>query len=243
MVWHSNLKQPEQFQLQNVGASSWDEFLGHAARMSDEIREELKNILGGFRKDHKVLDFGCGIGRVALKLWMEERLPTHACDINQAALDYLAGELEGGPKLSLTKYTPPLPYGDAFFDAIFSISVWTHFPPELQMPWLEEIHRVTKPGGGVLISISSANSLPVRKKRLPMWEPYSEADLEREGLLFVEYRYLKKTPEAYPGVTESYGSTLHDFDYVRETWGKLFSSVEIKPKAVHDSQDLVILRK
>jgi len=243
MAWHSSLTEPEQFQLQNVGASSWSVFLGHADRMSDEIKAELRSLLGPAKDSHKVLDFGCGIGRVALKLWMEEKLPTHGCDINPEAIKYLGEQLKGGPELAVTNYTPPLPYADNFFDAIFSISIWTHLPPELQMPWLEEMHRILKPGGHALISISSVDSLPTRKQRLPMWEKYTEEDLEREGLLFVEYRYLKQTPEAYPGVTESYGSALHDFDFVRKSWGQLFSCVEIKPRAVHDSQDLVIVTK
>lgn len=243
MAWHSHFTKPEQFQLQNVGASSWEEFLGHGERMTREIRQELLSLLGGFNSDQRVLDFGCGIGRIALKLWHDQKLPTHGCDINPEAISYLGEQLKDGPELIVTEYTPPLPYPDNFFDAIFSISIWTHLPLSLQLPWLEEMHRIIKPGGCALISISSAESLPIRKKRLPMWEPYSEEDLEREGILFVEYRYLEKTPEAYPGVTESYGSALHDFNHVKETWGQVFSSVEIKPKAVHNSQDLVVLKK
>jgi len=243
MEWHSGFTKPDQFQLQNVGASSWEEFLGHSERMTREIRQELLSLLGEFTGQQHILDFGCGVGRIALKLWCDEKLPTHGCDINPDAIAYLDEQLKGGPELAVTNYTPPLPYPEDFFDAIFSISIWTHLPPSLQVPWLKEMHRIMKPGGYALISVSSAESLPVRKKRLPMWEQYSEEDLIREGMLFVEYRYLEKTPEAYPGVTESYGSALHDFNHIKDTWGQIFSSVTIKPKAVHNSQDLVILKK
>ena len=241
MTWHASFSQPEPFQLRNVGSNDWNEFIMHAEQITPDIAAVIDEHLPQ-RAGKKVLDFGCGIGRVALKLWQETGLPTHGCDINPDAIDYISKQLSE-PSFHVSSYEPPLSYEDASFDLIFSISIWTHLPPKLQIPWLKEMHRILKPGGTALISVSSASSLPIRKKRLDLWEAYSEEDLEREGILFVEYRYLQKTPEAYPGVTTSYGSTLHDFDYIRQEWGKLFNSVEVRPKAIGNSQDLVILKK
>jgi len=241
-MWHSGLELPEQFQLQNVGTSSWEQFVEQSDLIVPEVKAALESVLGELDGSHNVLDFGCGIGRIAMKLWMEECLPTHGCDINPAAIDYLNRQLQG-PELMVSQYEPPLDYDDNFFDAVFSISIWTHLPPELQVPWLKEIHRILKPGGHALISIASVSLLPFRKERVPVWEKYTEADVKEAGVLFTEYRFLKQTPEAYPGVTASYGAAMHDFDHVRETWGEVFASVEIKPKAIHNAQDLVLLKK
>lgn len=242
MSWYTDYSKPDDFQMKNVGSSSWEEFVFHSEQITQEVHETLLEFLPAPLSDHRILDFGCGIGRVALKLWKDAGAPSHGCDINPDAIEYLGQQLPD-VDLMVSTYEPPLVYEADFFDLLFSISIWTHLPPELQMPWLEEVHRILKPGGTALISISSASSMPIRKRRLDLWEKYDEEDLEREGILFVEYRYLQKTPEAYPGVTSSYGSTMHNFEFVKREWGKLFSSVEIRPKAIAKSQDLVILRK
>ena len=51
-------------------------------------------------------------------------------------------------------YEPPLNYNSGYFDAVYSVSIWSHLPPQLQQPWLDEIRRVVKPGGLALITIS-----------------------------------------------------------------------------------------
>lgn len=248
MAWYSEFEIPPQFQLQNVGTQSWEQFTEQSEHIVPEVKRELLNCLETACKKPKVLDFGCGIGRIALKLWQDCQLPTHGCDINPEAISYLNRQLNGqetvkGPELCITDYTPPLPYEDNFFDAVFSISIWTHLPPSLQVPWLEEIHRILKPGAHALISIASTSLLPFRKKRLPVWENYTEEDVKREGVLFTEYRFLEKTPEAYPGVTESYGAAMHDYDYITDVWGSIFETLEIKPQAIHGTQDLIVLKK
>lgn len=242
MPWYDNFTSPDSFQLRNIGSKDWFEFIQQSEQISPTINDYVLEAIGSSTSNKKVLDFGCGIGRVALKLWYDHKLPSHGCDINPEAISYLKSQIQG-PDLHVNSFKPPLKYSENFFDLIFSISIWTHLPPDLQIPWLKEMHRILIPGGTALISISSASSLPIRKKRLPMWEAHTEEDLKREGILFVEYRYLEKNPEAYPGVTDSYGSTLHDFDYIQREWGKVFSEVTIKPKAIANSQDLVVLRK
>ena len=47
---------------------------------------------------------------------------------------------------------PPLPFDNEFFDFIFSISVLTHIPEDMQFAWLAELNRVLKVGGTALLS-------------------------------------------------------------------------------------------
>ena len=48
--------------------------------------------------------------------------------------------------------SPPLPYPDGRFDLVYGLSVFTHFPAELQAPWIDELWRVLGPGGHLLLS-------------------------------------------------------------------------------------------
>jgi len=46
-----------------------------------------------------------------------------------------------------------LPFEDGFFDLIFSVSIFTHLPEKMQIAWLEELRRASKPGALVLSSV------------------------------------------------------------------------------------------
>jgi SAM-dependent methyltransferase len=47
---------------------------------------------------------------------------------------------------------PPLPYKDASFDAIYAISIWSHFSEAAALRWLDEMHRILRPGGHLVLT-------------------------------------------------------------------------------------------
>ena len=53
-------------------------------------------------------------------------------------------------------FEPPLPFDDAAFDLCFSYSVFTHIPVETQDAWAAEMHRITRPGGFVVSTVSGS---------------------------------------------------------------------------------------
>ena len=53
----------------------------------------------------------------------------------------------------LNALEPPLDFPDDFFDFVYSRSVSTHLPADLQKRWLAEQLRVTRPGGLVLLTV------------------------------------------------------------------------------------------
>jgi SAM-dependent methyltransferase len=95
----------------------------------------------------KVLDFGCGCGR--LSRWLEDvgqdgRL--FGCDYNDELVSWCRDNLPfldaqvNGP-------TPPLPYAERTFDLVFALSIFTHLPLDRQVEWCTEIRRLLRPGG------------------------------------------------------------------------------------------------
>ena len=48
---------------------------------------------------------------------------------------------------SQSSFVPPLAFSDDTFDVIYHYSVFTHVKPEHQLLWLNEFHRLLKPGG------------------------------------------------------------------------------------------------
>lgn len=103
-----------------------------------------------FANAERVLDFGCGAGRVARQMPRHTRAQLFGVDINPALVGWCAQNLTG--TFTRNRLLPPLDFPDAHFDAIYALSVFTHLRRETQDEWLAELHRVLKPGGAALIT-------------------------------------------------------------------------------------------
>ncbi|NGN43485.1 class I SAM-dependent methyltransferase [Mesorhizobium sp. CGMCC 1.15528] len=241
--WSKKYRTPPLEEIQRVGADNWEVFKRQAEVIEPVISSHLKSEFGfwPWSKPRKVLDFGCGIGRVALKMHAEKNWPTHGCDVNRIGAAYLQRQI---PEIQVfhTEYDPPLPFEAQTFDAVYSVSVWTHMPEDAQDRWLKEMARILKPGGLALITTSGYKALETRRKRGdPGWTDIKDEDLKERGFIYMEYeRFRARKTTDYPGITDSYGLTAHDDDYIRRHWGEFLDVRAIKRGVISNVQDLVI---
>ena len=98
----------------------------------------------------RVLDFGCGCGRVIRHL-AAAGAEIYGCDPNPHAIRWCETHLSFG-RYAVTSLEPPLPYPDAHFGLVYAFSVFTHLPVDLQRAWMDEMRRVIAPGGFLLFS-------------------------------------------------------------------------------------------
>jgi SAM-dependent methyltransferase len=47
---------------------------------------------------------------------------------------------------------PPLDYPEGSFDAVYAISIWSHFAKDAALRWLDEMDRLIRPGGHLLLT-------------------------------------------------------------------------------------------
>jgi SAM-dependent methyltransferase len=94
-----------------------------------------------------ILDFGCGVGRIA-RWWSAEK-SLSGCDYNPKLVTWCQHHIPNGT-FSLNGLAPPTNYPDNSFDLLYSQSVLTHLPPELQVAWMAEWRRLVRPGGLIL---------------------------------------------------------------------------------------------
>lgn len=181
----------------------------------------------------EVLDFGCGCGRVLRKLLtLRPTWSYTGVDVDDEAIRWCR---EAYPAVHFLT-TPPIPptaISDVSFDLVVAISVFTHLDEESQNLWLNELHRLVRPGAYVLIS-----ALGEREQQLLPAE--DQALLRRDGILHKAWRTGRLKLDGLP---EFYQSTYHTPDYVARAWTAHFQLVRHIPNAINRHQDLVILRR
>jgi SAM-dependent methyltransferase len=99
-----------------------------------------------------IYDFGCGCGRV-VRFWAGLGRPkVYGTDYNPDLVAWCSENLKFGT-FSVNGLEGPLDFPDGKFDFVYAISVFTHLPDELQRSWLDELVRVTAPGGHLYITV------------------------------------------------------------------------------------------
>src|SRR5919108_2971591 len=100
-----------------------------------------------------ILDFGCSAARVLR--WLQDVQPKgrlYGCDLNPAAITWCQEHISFA-QFTNNGASPPLPFSGQTFDFISGISVLTHLDEGFQLEWLQELQRLTKPGGIVMLTI------------------------------------------------------------------------------------------
>ncbi len=100
----------------------------------------------------RALDFGCSSGRVVRVLAAAyPDVEWHGCDPIPDAIEWAGANLPG-IDFRLSPERPPLSYDDEAFDAVFAISIWSHFAQGAALDWFAEMRRIIRPGGRLLVT-------------------------------------------------------------------------------------------
>jgi SAM-dependent methyltransferase len=173
-----------------------------------------------------VLDFGCGCGRVT-RYWRDFDGAIVGSDLSEAAIDWCREHLPFAD-FEVNTLEPPFGFDDESFDLVYALSVFTHLTAELQIAWRDELVRVLRPGGLLLLT-THGSSYTTRL------DPHELEGFER-GELVVRWGDV-------PGTNLC--SAYHPEAFLRETFARGFTFLELEPEGArgNPTQDLVLLRK
>ncbi|MEW8422377.1 MAG: class I SAM-dependent methyltransferase [Candidatus Thiodiazotropha sp.] len=185
--------------------------------------------IGGLVPNSCILDFGCGCGRVInhLSNYFKQCI-FHGADIDAEAIFWCQNSLHHMGEFVTNETLPPLPFTNGYFDMVYSISVFTHLPETMQFAWLEELKRVTRSDGILLLTTHGE-------------ELFANAPEEYRTQL-AESGFFYTVGDGTDGLPEFYQTTYHTDDYILENWGRYFTIRKILKRTIMCHQDLVICK-
>jgi SAM-dependent methyltransferase len=203
---------------------------------------ELHYRHGGI-KQPKILDFGCGCGR------MTRFLPgSSGSEINP---DHVQWCLQSLPEVDTrqNQTLPPLPFADASFDLVYSLSILTHLPEHLANCWLQDLHRVAKPNALVILTTHGITALETirdsqaHQQMFKLTAEDAQSILQRfQTELFIFHQYAEAALTNAKAGAE-YGNAFIHGQYISSCWdNERFHLVEHIPGGLRGWQDIVILR-
>ena len=143
-------------------------FIESYATISKDQKMSLESILSKIDKNissfQNILDFGCGCGRTLISFKDDDSCNFFGTDIDEEAIRWCQNNLKFA-KFDLNQAKPPTKYESGKYDLVYVISVFTHLNEELQFLWLNELKRITKPKGIILLTIHNIDLLRPRIAR------------------------------------------------------------------------------
>jgi ubiquinone/menaquinone biosynthesis C-methylase UbiE len=148
---------PEEFWL---GYSKTPEFYIDSGKQDVETMQNIAKASGfSFNPGQKILDFGCGAGRMIRQFKnLADSCEIWGLDVDSDMVYWCKKYLEPPFHFAVTTSIPHLPFPDRYFNFIYAGSLFTHID-DLTDTWLLELRRVLAPEGRLYITIHDNHTM------------------------------------------------------------------------------------
>jgi SAM-dependent methyltransferase len=146
---------PEEMRLLSAGTARPDRFVASGRTGLEWLRTTLARNGVSMDDGTDILEFGCGAGRYIRHL-AHHAGSVVAVDYNPYLLAWAEANLRFA-RFAVCGPRPPLPEPDDAFDVVYAVDVFTHLDDSAQVPWFDELARVLRPGGSMVITLHGAS--------------------------------------------------------------------------------------
>jgi SAM-dependent methyltransferase len=194
-----------------------------------------------------VLDFGCGWGRI-IRFFMKDIAASRlvGVDVNPEMIE-ICRRNDRWSRFEVVTESGPTSFADGSFDLVLSFSVFSHFSEAMHLRWLEEIHRILKPGGLLIATTRPRDFIEqsvLDRVRRPL-SPHPEAiagmfaDTERWLTAYDEGRFCY---EPLPNLVD-WGEACIPKAYVQRHWTKYFTILDYIDDPRLCPQNVIVARR
>jgi len=201
--------------------------------------ERLRTVLAdyfdtSFERAERILDWGCGCGRVFshLPAGLLDRLT--GIDIDGDNVGWCQATYPDARFLAVP-LQPPTTLEDGCFDVVFAISVLTHLREADAEAWIRELQRITRPGAAVLVTILGETAWLNSAIPLENYGRYRTRGFAIDG----------KNNDLDDSDTDASGyyNAFISRRFVYERFGVYFQVLDVIAGGIGNHQDLVVLRR
>jgi SAM-dependent methyltransferase len=192
-----------------------------------------------------ILDFGVGSGRVA-RMFMGFKGSYVGADVDHELVNWVSGAMSWvTPMCTIPR--EPLRCPDAVFELVIAVSVFTHMNELDSEFYLRELHRVTRPGATLLLTVHGERALKRAETEEIIFNMISvgRTDIQAArsrshspGFTFILQPDGHLTTDRY-----EYGISFTDETYIKSKWSSIFRINRIAYGAIYDFQDIVVMTK
>jgi len=243
---------PEKSLQESFVGSSNAEALVDASLFYNIITSNLERLNCPLTPDSRVMDFGCGWGRIGRLFYRDLRQENlYLVDSWQMVIDKCKETGIYGQLLK-TEILPPLIFGDNQFDLIYAFSVFSHLSEMASNKWISEFHRVLKPGGHIIVTVQGRSFIDFCKmlrmgNPRNVWEESLANSFTNEAEAYETYDnggflYVPSGggPELPPDI---YGDAIVSKGYVEKHWATSLKLIDFVDDRAQLPQAYVILQK
>ena len=212
-----------------------------------KLKEMQATYGSGPLESTRILDFGCGWGRLTRMLAKDlEPGLLYGCDPVDDILN--VSRTTGVPaELTRSEFLPEeLPFEEKF-DVVFSFSVFTHISEAAHKASLKAIHDGLKPGGLFVVTIRPPAYIDLNPLMQPAVDRLGPDRLK--VLRDPQYVFVPHETDGHPQYDDaaddpmSYGEAVITLPYVREQWGSMFDLLDVSVLTGDMYQVALTLRK
>ncbi|MEO6223785.1 MAG: class I SAM-dependent methyltransferase [Vicinamibacterales bacterium] len=249
----------EQTQARTIG-SAGDAALREGFNAYRLFKQIFQSHRGALTPDRRVLDFGCGWGRI-IRFFLKDLPATQLVGSDYAPhLLEICRTTNRWCDFVQTPASPPCGLPADGFDMIYLYSVFSHLSEDQQRAWRAEFHRLLKPGGLLVATtwdrefiercraLRDDPSLPCEnnwRKELATVFVETERHLDDyDSGRFAYSPYSREiAPWSYAGDVSLYGEACVSRRYVAEQWADLFEIVDFIQDRAVCPQNVIVVRK
>lgn len=142
---------PDQLQINTTGQAG-PATLAEAFRFYEDCRDTFSKFGNSLNQESQLLDFGTGWGRIA-RFFLHDLTMENISGLDVTP-DFvrICRETFASDNFHVTTPFPPTTLAAGAFSHIVGYSVFSHLSEAAALAWIEEFHRLLKPGGMVAVT-------------------------------------------------------------------------------------------